>query len=301
MRRAIIVTLFNEADNVSRWWECLLVQTEVPDEIVIVDGGSTDGTWEKLQVLAKDSPIPVKLEQVRCNIAEGRNRAIRLTDADIIASTDGGSFPDPNWFSQITRPLTEDPTVDFVGGRSWATTETEFQKSLRLFEPEYDTPQAESAVSTSSRNIAFRRRVWEAVGGYPEWLTLAAEDALYNFELHALEMRFAPNPNAVVRWEERLTAGAYFKMLYRNGYGAAEAQLHWTYFLRRLLTAMVPLLLLLSKHRFRHLGFRYRKNFYSALGWVMGQLRGHRPPPGWRRESGVLLSPEAQKYLASKK
>ena len=105
MKRALIATLFNEADNVSRWWAQIRQQTVPPDEIVIVDGGSTDGTWEKLQHLTANSPVPVKLDQRRCNIAEGRNRAIALTDAEIIASTDAGSFLDPDWFGEVTRPL----------------------------------------------------------------------------------------------------------------------------------------------------------------------------------------------------
>src|SRR5262249_45803172 len=134
MKRALIATLYNEADNVSRWWDCLMRQKVMPDEISLVDGGSKDGTWDKLQALAKQSPVPVKLEQRRCNIAGGRNRAIQLTDADIIASNDAGSFPEPEWFGEITRPLMEDPKLDAVGGWSAITVENDFQKMLLAYE-----------------------------------------------------------------------------------------------------------------------------------------------------------------------
>lgn len=53
VKRVLIATLFNEVDNVSRWWDCLMQQTVLLDEIAIVDGGSKDGTWEKLQELAR--------------------------------------------------------------------------------------------------------------------------------------------------------------------------------------------------------------------------------------------------------
>ena len=96
-------------------------------EIAIVDGGSTDGTWETLQELSRQSPVPVRLEQRRCNIAAGRNRAIALTTAEIIAATDAGSFPEPDWFAEITRPLLEDAGVDCTGGLNLAGDETEFQ------------------------------------------------------------------------------------------------------------------------------------------------------------------------------
>ncbi len=134
--------------------------------------------------------------------------------------------------------------------------ETAFHEFLRHFEPDHDTPQ----VGSSSRNIAFRRQTWEAVGGYPEWLTLTAEDALFNFQLWTLNKKFVLNEEAVVRWQERPTAKAYFKMLYRYGFGIAEAQLYGSHFLRPALIAVFPPLLLFSRRRFTHFLFRYRNH-----------------------------------------
>jgi glycosyltransferase involved in cell wall biosynthesis len=299
MKRALIATLYNEADNVARWWGCLSAQTVRPDEIALVDGGSTDGTWEKLQAFARSSPVPVRLLQQRCNIAAGRNRAIEMTAAEIIASSDAGSFPDPNWFGEITRPLLEDQTLDVVGGRSVATIANDFQKLMQQLDPEPPGSEIPDEVYPSSRNIAFRRAAWADVGGYPEWLTLTAEDALFNFQLHKIGKRFAFNSRAVVPWPVREDMAGYRKMLYTYGYGAAEARLYAPYFRRRLLLTLCPPLLLLSRHRFRHFGFRYRKNAASATGWIAGFLRGRRAPSDWRRFDGVLLSPQAQRFVAT--
>jgi hypothetical protein len=43
MKRALIATLFDEADNVSRWWDCLRRQTVRPDEIDEEGGGTAGG------------------------------------------------------------------------------------------------------------------------------------------------------------------------------------------------------------------------------------------------------------------
>jgi glycosyltransferase involved in cell wall biosynthesis len=294
MKRALIATLFNEADNVSRWWNGLMQQTILPDEIIIVDGGSTDGTWEKLQQLAASSRAPVKLEQRRCNIAEGRNRAIALTDAEIIAANDAGSFPDKHWFGEITRLLMENPELDVVGGCSRTMFENEFQKYLEPFEGQPVTPSRPEEVYPSSRNVAFRRQVWKDVGGYPEWLTLTAEDALFNHGLHKIGKHFAYNPKALVSWPVRDTPRAYFKMIYSYGYGAAEACLYTRNYLRNWAVTLFPPALLLSRYRFKHLKFRYKKNAAGALGWLAGKRKGNRAPADWRRFDGILLSPAAQ-------
>jgi len=298
MKRALIATLFNEADNVSRWWDCLAQQTVPPDEIVIVDGGSKDGTWEKLQALAASSRVPVKLEQRRCNIAEGRNRAIALADAEIIASTDAGCVAEPAWFDEITRPLLADATVDVVGGCAERIVASDFHRLLERLDPAGPPPATPDDLYPSSRTIAFRRQAWADVGGYPEWLTLTAEDALFNYELHLVGKKFFYNPRAVVRWPVREDVQAYRKMLYGYGYGAAEARLYAPYFRQRLLLTLCPPLLLLSQHRFKYFGFRWHKNAASATGWIAGFLKGKRPPPDWRRVRGVLLSPPAQHCLA---
>lgn len=300
MKVALIATVFNEAGNLSRWWDCLQSQTVAPDELIVVDGGSRDGTWEQLQNLVSASRFPVKTEQRHCNIAGGRNRAIELTDADIIAATDAGSFPEPEWFAEITRPLLENATIDGTGGLNISNDVTPFQQFLAQLEPRMETGVSGDGIHPSSRNTAFRRQAWADVGGYPEWLTLAGEDALFTHELQKIGRNFVYNPKAIVHWSMRETAADYFKLLYRNAYGAAEAQMYWPYFRQRLILSLCPPLLLLSRHRFRHFTFRYRKNFSSAHGWLAGKLYGHRQPSGWTRHEGILLSPAAKNFLAQK-
>lgn len=300
MKIALIATVFNEAGNLSRWWDCLMQQTRLPDEIVIVDGGSTDGTWEQLQKLATTCRVPVKLDQRRCNIAGGRNRAIALAAGEIIAATDAGSFPGKEWLEEITRPLCENPAIDVTGGLNVCTPVTDFHRYIVQFEGNEQSGVSGGEIHPSSRNTAFRRQVWADVGGYPEWLTLAAEDSLFTYQLNKLGKNFHYNPKARVNWSIRDTEAAYFKLLYRNAYGGAEAQLYWPYFRQRAIIALFPPLLFFSRHRFRHLRFRYLKNFYSTYGWLNGKLRGHRPPKGWQQMGGVLLSPEAQNYLGQK-
>ena len=229
---------------------------------------------------------PPAMLQRRCSV---------LTGNRLDAATDAGSFPEREWLDEITKPLLVDKTLDVTGGLNVSNDVTPFQKFLAQLEPREETGVSAAGLHPSSRNTAFRRQAWADVGGYPEWLTLAAEDALFTHELHLIGKKFFYSPQAIVHWTVRETEAAYLKLLHRNGYGGAEAGLYAPYFRRRAFIAICPLLLLLSRHRFRYFRFRWLKNYSSARGWVDGKLFGHRPPPGWQYVDNILLSPEAQR------
>lgn len=53
---SVISTVLNEVDAIDALLDSLMQQSVPPAEIVIVDGGSTDGTWEKLQAAQQRFP-----------------------------------------------------------------------------------------------------------------------------------------------------------------------------------------------------------------------------------------------------
>ena len=302
MKCALICTVYNEAGGLGPWIEALKRQTVFPDEFVIVDGGSTDNTVELLRrgFDGSDFPAPQIIVR-RCNIAEGRNMAIRHSTQEIIASTDAGSIADPRWLEEITRPFQEHSDVDVVGGDCPVKTGNELQEQVnRIFSFEPDQRVEGGACTPSSRNVAFTRRAWTAVGGYPEWLTLTAEDALFNNNLIVAGFRFYYQPSAKVTWELRPDLRSYLKMLRSYGYGSAETGQAPHLYRNWLLTTLVPPLILFSRHPLGDAPLRYLRNAASALGWVEGLIKGHRPPAGWKWIDGNWASPETQATLAAK-
>jgi glycosyltransferase involved in cell wall biosynthesis len=73
-----------------RSWTVSLRSRAVPDEIVVCDDGSTDGTRELLERFAAESPVSVSLHFNEKNLGSVKNfeRAIRLCNGDIIALSD---------------------------------------------------------------------------------------------------------------------------------------------------------------------------------------------------------------------
>ena len=295
LKVGLISTVYNEAATINRWIAALRKQIARPDEFVIVDGGSKDNTVALLNsgFTGSDFPKPRVIVQ-RCNIAQGRNIAIQNTNADIIVSLDGGSEPDPRWFEEITKPFREHPDVNAVGGWCPMIVTNELQRKIeRTMFYKVDSIPVGGDCTPSSRNVAFRRSAWEAVGGYPEWLTLTAEDLVFNQLMQFAGYRFYYQPTAIVSWENRPNLRSYARMIKNYGFGAAEAGQGAIKHLRWLASALFPPIMLFSKSSWRDLPFRYVCNLYGGIGWLSGMLFGRKPPKDWQRINGAWISPQA--------
>src|SRR5215210_2695466 len=105
MQIAVILTVLNEAEALPRLLESLAAQTLRPDEIVVAEGGSRDGTAAVLAEHAARLGLPLRVvDAPGANIAQGRNRAIAAATSEIIAATDAGVRCPPEWLARLTAP-----------------------------------------------------------------------------------------------------------------------------------------------------------------------------------------------------
>ena len=218
------MTVRNEADTLPRLLDSMLAQTVQPDEVVIVDGGSTDGTQEVVGAYADRLPMPTRvIEQPGANISEGRNHAIREAAHDIIAVTDAGVRLDTRWLELLSQPL-GNPDIDVVSGFFLPDTHTPFERAMgATVLPSVGDVRPETFLP-SSRSIAFRKSAWEEVGGYPEWLDYC-EDLVFDMRLNEAGCRFAFAPHAVVYFRPRSTLRDFFHQYFRYARGDGKADL----------------------------------------------------------------------------
>ncbi len=221
---SLIMTVRNEAASIARLLDSLLAQTLQPDEIVIADGGSTDGTQEVVSSYMDRLPLRL-LTLPGANISEGRNAAIRNASHDIIAVTDAGVRLEPGWLEALVKPLLAGGTrVDLVSGFFLPDPQTPFEIAMGatvLPTVEDVTPDT---FLPSSRSVAFRKTAWEAVGGYPEWLDYS-EDLVFDMRLKEIGCRFAFAPEARVHFRPRSSLRTFFLQYYRYARGDGKADL----------------------------------------------------------------------------
>ncbi|MBL8056558.1 MAG: glycosyltransferase [Anaerolineales bacterium] len=223
---SLVATVRNEGAGLDAWLESVLAQTRRPDEIVIVDGGSTDDTFARLQAFAARAPLPVRVWQASgANIARGRNLAIERAAGPLIACTDAGCELTTGWLAAVTGPFAADPALEVAAGYYAALQTTDFERVTAAYLVPPLTHVDPRTFLPSTRSVAFRKEAWRAVGGFPEWLTLTAEDTLFGVALKARPARWAFVPEAGVRWHLRPTWRGLWRQVRRYGQGDGEAGL----------------------------------------------------------------------------
>ena len=221
IRISVISTLLNEGESILSFIEALARQSLPPDEIVIVDAGSKDETVPALQ---KYSSL-LHLKLFICpgvSRGEGRNRAIKEAKGEIIASIDGGCIPATDWLENLVAPFKEEEDIDIVAGFYEPIIQTPLQEALAsLIVPSLEEISPANFLP-SSRSVAFKKAVWEKVGGYPEWMR-SAEDTVFDLSLRRAGAKFAFRPEAIVKWRIRNSIRGIFRQFYEYSFWDARA------------------------------------------------------------------------------
>ena len=185
---SIIATELNEIGDIARVVQSLLAQEPPAAEVIIVDGGSTDGTWEWLATAAaRDSRLiairdeTCSLKHSRGPVSRGRNVAIAAAKSSIIACADAGCTYAPDWLRNLTARIAAGQVEYALGGACldpaghtvWDVASAPFF-SVRL-------SPLDPTKSCTARSMAFTKALWQRIGGFPEHV-LVGEDTLFDLE-----------------------------------------------------------------------------------------------------------------------
>lgn len=225
MKVSLIATILNEGDSIRRLLDSLAAQQRPPDEIVLVDGGSTDDTVAIVTEYMER--LPLVLQQAPgCNISAGRNLAIAAAQHPIIAVTDAGVRLPPDWLGKLVAPFTQREGVTVVAG--FFVPDYAPQDAFAVAMSATVLPQVEEidprSFLPSSRSVAFRKEAWAAVGGYPEWLDYC-EDLIFDLRLKTWAGDFVFVPGAAVAFQPRSSLRAFFRQYYLYARGDGKADL----------------------------------------------------------------------------
>lgn len=211
---SLIATVKDAGPYIGEFLASIEAQTRRPDQVVIVDGGSTDGTLQSLRA----APWVTLFEEPGANIARGRNLAIAKAAHDTIAVSDADCVLAPDWLERIVKPLEGGADVSMGLYRPLASSFFEAcAAAISIKEPQEIQPQT---FMPSSRSVAFLREVFDDAGGYPEWLEIG-EDMYLNQQWRKQGVRMKLADGAVVYRRPRPGPREYWRQFVAYAEGDA--------------------------------------------------------------------------------
>lgn len=188
---AVIVAARDVQETLPALLAALRAQTHAPDEVIVIDDGSTDAT----AALAEASPVVDRVLRLDgAGPGAARNAGVAAAGAQILAFTDGDCTPTAGWLEAalgamdgadvVQGAVTPPPGVD-VGP---------FDRTIWVTHPHglFETA-----------NLLVRRAAFEQVGGFKPWLRPRrgkelGEDVWLGYRLRRGGARIAFAPDAVV-------------------------------------------------------------------------------------------------------
>jgi len=234
---SVIATVLDERDAVDRLVGSILPQLGTGDELVVVDGGSRDGTFQRLVEYARQDERVRALKAAGANIAAGRNVAVAAARNELIACTDAGCIVAAHWLEELTQPFAVPDPPGLAAGvpHVLARGALERAQSAACYADPHEASDPPRWVRLYgrvfggvfdpslpfARSLAFTRTAWRGVGGFPERLRWV-EDGVFGRAV-AAGHRCVVAPGADVYWEQRGSVPATFRMYFRYGIGAAQS------------------------------------------------------------------------------
>ncbi len=221
----VVMTVRNEPAGCAVTLDSLATQTRPADEIIVVDGGSTDGTVSILHEYATgDSRIRL-IEAAGANIACGRNIGTQNAIGEVVATIDSGCRAEPGWLDKLVRPFEDDPETEFAAGfyRIEPRTLLEEVVGLATMRGQLDPVRPET-FNPSGRSMAYTKALWSRAGGWPEWLFFS-EDTLFDHKIRRMDVKWRFVGDAIVRWRPRGSLPSIAKQFYNYGTGRGHTRI----------------------------------------------------------------------------
>jgi glycosyltransferase involved in cell wall biosynthesis len=187
-RIAVVIASYNHAHFVATAIESVFAQTRLPDELIVVDDGSSDGTVEAAQAALARAPdgIDVKLiARENRGAASSFNEAIEAANSDWIAplnSDDAFSTTRIESLASAIAPLSRFGVewmfggVRFINAKGAEIAPTASDRALAIWQAHNSFRMADGVslsllranCTVSTGNQFFKKALWQEVGGYRE-------------------------------------------------------------------------------------------------------------------------------------
>jgi len=215
IRGSVVIPTFNSGTLVVEAVASVLAQSIVPEEIIVVDDGSTDDTPARM------APFGNRVRYIRQEnrgVSAARNRGIETATGDLIAFLDADDVWHPRKWELQLQTFARQPELGLIGTKAFPWPDAVFASidradSANLTRVDWHDLVVKNRLTTSS--IVVRREALDRSGKFdttlqgPEdrdlWLRIAATTRIANLDLPLTGYRDVPG--SVSKNIERCKAG----------------------------------------------------------------------------------------------
>jgi glycosyltransferase involved in cell wall biosynthesis len=190
---SVITVYYNRAKYVKRTLESLVFQTFQDLEIIVVDDGSTDETAKNIAEFASGHPRITCLTLKNGGFTAAIRKGVEISRGDYIAICGSGDIAAPERIARQSEYLDKHDECGAVGTHA-------FHRNEVLGFEYYYRPKAKNDIVTNNvlthGEVMFRRKLYDAVGGYREFFKYAQDrDLWFRMSSHT---KFAIIPEILV-------------------------------------------------------------------------------------------------------
>jgi succinoglycan biosynthesis protein ExoA len=224
---SVVVPVRNEAASVEACLHSILTQEGPRLEVLVVDGGSDDGTVLKVLRIAKDDPRVRLVEAPGASIPAALNRGLEEAKGDWLVRVDGHATIAPGYLHRVVE-LLRSGEWGGVGGRKDGVARTETGKAIAaamgsrfgVGNSRYHYTRG-ACVADHVPFGAYPVFLLREVGGWDERLE-ANEDFDLDYRLRKRGWRLLLDPSMEIAWECRQSISDLFRQYRRYGRGKAN-------------------------------------------------------------------------------
>lgn len=202
-RVAVVVPSFNHERYVERALRSIFAQSRPPDEVLVIDDGSSDDSVRTIERVLADAPVPAEL-MTRPNrgLSATLNEGLARTSGTLFAYLPSDDMWHPDRLAVAVQALGEDRTASMAFGDGYIVDEDD--RVLRVYGSSYHIPELSLDDLFRFRSlplcstVTFRRSAVARFG----W---NEHSRLEDYELYLLlasegRFRYIPRPLGYWRW-----------------------------------------------------------------------------------------------------
>lgn len=211
---SVAIPVYNAEQHIATALRSIEEQTLAPDEIIVVDDGSTDLT---ANIIKQFTNVRLFVHEQNLGIAASRNTAWQNAGGDIIVYLDADASASPEFLEKISGSY-DSPGIAGVGGRGLEVVQESRGDRWRreILYQEWGKSSKADVPFLFGMCSSYFKNILAELGGFDPLFQKSGEDMDFSFRVRKAGYRLTYNPAAVVHHHRADDSLSIEQMTYRH-------------------------------------------------------------------------------------